>query len=305
MCEKNNIINVTYLILLDIVLITGYTILCDSNIPWSHNRYSKHHIMSRLAKKNRVIFVDPPRAPGIQVREFGLSALAGHIWRPESEDLMVLTPTRLPWVSKFDFMVNTADPRFFISQIKRALDRFDPRTLVLFLGNPWNTHLLSAFPDAACTLYHCSDNFPALFPGSFAERIREHEQEMLRKVDVVIAVNAILFKKCHAVNHDTVMLKHGVDERFYYDPQMTGVIPDDLTRIRKPIAGFIGSIDDTIDFTLMALILEKHKDVSFVFIGPVTVKSNNLLQQLQHHDNFHYLGVKKWINLPAYLSTTP
>ena len=40
-------------------MIEGKLVICDSNVPWHGNRYSKHHLMSRLARHNDVVFMNP------------------------------------------------------------------------------------------------------------------------------------------------------------------------------------------------------------------------------------------------------
>ncbi|GEM_PF-2894539 len=283
-------------------MIEGYTIVCDSNIPWNRNRYSKHHIMSRLAKKNRVIFVDPPRPLDAQVGEYGLAALAGRAWRPGNESLTVLSPSELPWKNKFDFVMNTADPKYFVAQIKHALGRYDPSKLILFLGNPWNTFLLDAFPDAACTVYHCSDNFPEIYSGQFRSVMENREKAMITNVTVPLAITEALFDKCKSMNTNAVLFKHGVDEHFYLQNQQPLSVPEDISRISPPIIGYVGMIDAGLDYNLLEYVVSQNAGRSFVFIGPVTDDCRERLKLLiDGNTNMHYLGAKPWTSLPAYL----
>ncbi|MRR10335.1 hypothetical protein EG831_09745, partial [bacterium] len=278
-------------------MIEGYTIICDSNIPWERNRYSKHHLMSRLARRNRVIFVDPPRPLGAQLRAHGPAALAGRRWRPAGEVLTVLTPSRLPWMNRFDFVVNSADPWYHTSQIKRVLGSDRRGKLVLFLGNPWNIHLLEAFPGTPCTVYHCSDDFPSMFAGPFQQRLADRELRLVRASDLVLTVSRPLLERWRRENPRTHLFPNAVDELFFR-PQRE---PDELSGLPRPIAGFAGSIDQRFDFDLVKAATERLGRMTFVFIGPVSPGMEPRWKDLAGRPNVRYLGSKPWHRLPGYL----
>jgi glycosyltransferase involved in cell wall biosynthesis len=283
-------------------MIENKIILCDSNIPWYHNRYSKHHIMSRLAKRNRVIFINPQVGffqylRKVQYNPFEFLRRTG---RPENESLEVFTPLAVPFRSKFDF-VHKIDPWYFARQIEGVLDDIKPQSLILFLGNPWNLFLLDYFKDCACTVYHCSDNFPALFDTPFAEKVAKREKEMISRADLVIAVSEPLMEKCLALNSNSYLVKHGVDEHFYIRRNGPLPVPEDLNKLPSPIIGFVGSIDLTIDYTLTARLLMENSDKNFVFIGPVDRRNEGDFEVLKRNKNLYYLGKKFWKDLPAYI----
>jgi len=277
-------------------------VLCDSNIAWHHNRYSKHHIMSRLAKKNKVIFVNPQVElfEYFKSNKYKLSKLLNRIERPKDESLDVFTPLAVPFRNKFDF-VHKIDPWYFRRQLKQVLGNVDLRKLILFLGNPWNVSLLDYFKDCACTVYHCSDNFPAFFEAPFAEKVAKREEEMISRVDLVIAVSEPLMEKCFALNSNSYLLKHGVDEHFYIQRDGPLPVPDDLKELPSPIIGFVGSIDMTIDYTLTAQVLAENGDKNFAFVGPVDRRNERDFEALRRNKNLYYLGKKFWKDLPAYI----
>lgn len=283
-------------------MIADKIILCDSNIPWYHNRYSKHHIMSRLAKENKVIFVNPQveLLEYLKSKKYNPIKLLNRMERPGDESLDVFTPLAVPFRNKFDF-VHKIDPWYFRRQLKQVLGTVDQKKLILFLGNPWNVSLLDYFKDCACTLYHCSDNFPALFDTPFAEKFAKREEEMISKCDLVIAVSEPLMEKCLALNNNSYLLKHGVDEHFYIQIDKPLPVPDDLKKLASPIIGFVGSIDPTIDYTLTARLLTENSDKNFVFIGPVDRRNEGDFEVLKRNKNLYYLGKKFWKDLPAYI----
>lgn len=283
-------------------MIENKTIICDSNIPWYHNRYSKHHLMSRFAQKNRVIFVNPQIDLFYYLRTVGYNPFRffRRTHQPEGEELTVFTPLAVPFRNKFDF-VHKIDPRYHGHQIKRVLGNVDMEKLVIFLGNPWNIFLLDYFESCSCSIYHCSDNFPALFSGSFREKIAKREDEIIKRADIVICVSEQLFNKCIKLNPNSYIVMHGVDEKFFWENIKDLSEPLDLRCISHPRVGFIGSIDATIDFDLLRYIADKMKHVQFVFIGSVDELNKKDFADVCAYKNVHHLGKKSWQILQYYI----
>src|SRR5690606_19644260 len=65
-----------------------------------------------------------------------------------------------------------------------------------------------------------------------------------------------------------------------------------------PIVGYYGVIDERINLQLIKETAEMLPEVSFVMIGPLAKISDDDLPQ---SPNIHYLGMKTYEDLPAYL----
>jgi UDP-galactopyranose mutase len=75
--------------------------------------------------------------------------------------------------------------------------------------------------------------------------------------------------------------------------------PADQEELPRPRLGFYGVIDERFDIELLDRVAEMRPDWSFVMVGPV-VKIDPA--DLPKRPNIHYLGGKKYEQLPAYLS---
>lgn len=94
------------------------------------------------------------------------------------------------------------------------------------------------------------------------------------------------------------LVSNGVDlKRFVYKKQ--NYIPDDLSRIKKPIVGFGGKITQLLDTELINNILRDTPDVSFVFVGQLLDK--DVFKKISKQPNFHYLGDKHYDLYPNYV----
>jgi len=67
----------------------------------------------------------------------------------------------------------------------------------------------------------------------------------------------------------------------------------------RPVFGYVGVIDERMDLDLLAESARMRPEWQFVMIGPVVKISETALPR---GENIHYLGSKKYAELPAYLS---
>ena len=75
-----------------------------------------------------------------------------------------------------------------------------------------------------------------------------------------------------------------------------------LRYIRKPIAIYVGTLANWVDYDLLNYVANKNKNISFVLIGYThTMAPQSKLQELFKLDNIYYLGYKKFELLPYYI----
>jgi glycosyltransferase involved in cell wall biosynthesis len=100
--------------------------------------------------------------------------------------------------------------------------------------------------------------------------------------------------------HDSVHLfPSSVDRNHFGKARNTLSQPDDQADINRPRLGFYGVLDERFDTELLSEIAEMRPDWSFIMVGPVVKISED---DLPKGPNIHYLGSKKYEQLPAYLS---
>ncbi|MDA2936022.1 glycosyltransferase [Patescibacteria group bacterium AH-259-L05] len=74
---------------------------------------------------------------------------------------------------------------------------------------------------------------------------------------------------------------------------------DDIKGIPRPIVGYVGTIQNRADIDLIEYIASKHKDKSFVFVGPVWKEA--AIKKLKSYTNVYFLGRKPYTLVPAYI----
>ncbi len=287
------------------------TIIIAANAEWDWDtRINCHHIASRLADKNRVVFVDTIGGRTPAPRELGkvfrrLRRIVGGVRRVR-ENLTVVAPFVIPIYNDFFRRVNTA---LVALQIHRALPRGARPILWLFL--PSLVGLVGRFREKL-VIYHCVDEHAAN-PNVPAAQVRAWEKQLLARADLVFTTSNTLYESKRAFNAHTYYLPNVADtEHFARARAESRVLPDDLRDIPYPIAGYIGNISAyKMDFDLLARVARQRPDWSFVLIGPIgrgdpsTSISNPspALRACLQSPNLHLLGARPYADIPRYVAT--
>jgi glycosyltransferase involved in cell wall biosynthesis len=150
--------------------------------------------------------------------------------------------------------------------------------------------------DLSC--YHIDDEY------TFSENeqpISEQEARLAGRVDQVFIHSPGLLEKKGMLNPSTAFVPNGVDYQAYVTPRSE---PEDLMPIPHPRIGYVGRIKRQLDLDLLVNLAERHKDWSWVFVGPCQAQSLDgkaaLIKKLFGMPNVFALGAKPVSDLPAY-----
>jgi hypothetical protein len=183
-----------------------------------------------------------------------------------------------------------------VRQAKQMLLDRGCETVVLYLWRPTFTSALDMIShDLSC--YHIDDEYSF----STVERpIDKDEAELLKRVGQVFIHSPALWEKKSRMNPHSLFVPNGVD---YAQFAETRVEPDDLKQISHPRMGYIGVIQSTVNWALMEHLVMRHREWSFVFIGPrgfLEPEDQAHVNQLGRFPNAHFLGGKPVQALGAY-----
>jgi glycosyltransferase involved in cell wall biosynthesis len=146
-------------------------------------------------------------------------------------------------------------------------------------------------------VYDCMDELTA-FAGA-PVTMREHEQELLSIADVVFTGGQTLYeykRHCHSNVH---AFPSSVDVAHFATARKIEHDPDDQASIPHPRLGFFGVIDERLDIDLLARVAQLRPDWHLILIGPIAKIDP---ASLPLASNIHYLGPKKYEELPSYLA---
>ena len=238
--------------------------------------------MSRFAGERRVIFWEEPEAalpdcqPALGVRTCAETGV------------IVVTPSLPEGLS--------AEERE--ATLKRLLDGYlagERMPLIRWYYTPMMLPF-SRHIEAATTVYDCMDEL-ANFKFAPPELL-SLEQELLDIADVVFTGGYSLYEAKKDRHPNIHPFPSSVDRLHFAQARATTEEPVDQAALPRPRVGFYGVVDERMDLALIAALADAHPEWSVAIVGPVVkIDPADLPQRL----NLHYLGGKKYEELPAYL----
>jgi len=252
-------------------------VLCFSHLRWNFVFQRPQHVMTRLAKRRAVLYVEEP--------EFVSDAKPHYEEQHPSPGVTVLRPV-LPSTEKE--RAEREQRRLIDARLKQdGISEF-----IAWYYTPMAMAYSPAIP-AALSVYDCMDEL-SMFAFAPPE-LRERERQLFATADVVFTGGKSLYyskRKYHANVH---CFPSAVDAAHFAAPAAE---PEDLKTAGKPRFGFYGVVDERFDIPFLKTIAELQPQWQFIVVGPV-VKIDEL--QLPRAGNIHYTGGRSYSELPAYL----
>jgi UDP-galactopyranose mutase len=125
------------------------------------------------------------------------------------------------------------------------------------------------------------------------------EAELMGRADLVFTGGQSLYEAKKNRHRRIFPFPSSVDVAHFSKARAPQADPDDLARIPHPRLGFFGVIDERMDLDLLAAVAAQRPEWHFVLLGPVVKIDPAVLPRLP---NIHYLGMKSYAQLPAYLA---
>jgi len=278
--------------------LSGESIVCFAGEDWwYHHPHSKNHILKRLAKHNRVLFVNSITMglPSIsdpdffhKIRRKFRSYLR---WlRKAPEGLWVMTPINVPLYGWS--VVRALNRLLLVLQLRLVMFFLNLRRPIVWVAIPTAADLVNSL-GAKLLVYQVSDKYDVNEDSALSRTvIRDMDSRLKQRAAVVMYSGRKLYEE--AETRHRYFLEQAVDyERFANLPG--GDAPADIAAIPRPVLGYVGAADwYTMDVPLIEHVAKARPDWHWVFIG---AKSN--VVQLSA-PNIHFLGSKPYSELPRY-----
>jgi glycosyltransferase involved in cell wall biosynthesis len=279
-------------------MLEGNDIICFSN-DWDGDPLSKKHIALRLAKKNRVLWVNSTgnRNPTASVRDFrrALKKLGQYCTgcRRVENNIYVFSPLVIPFHgSRAARWMNRWILAWSLRRACRKLSFYKPIT--------WS--FVPSSGDVAGSLgeqfviYHCVDEY-AQFTGTDKTAILAMERRLIEKSNLVFVSSGRLHETKRRYNPNTFLVTHGVDVAHFRNACLPATAaPEDCLDLRHPVIGFFGLIADWVDLEVIRYLAASRPEWSLLLIGDVQTD----VSALREMPNVHLLGRRNYQSLPAY-----
>lgn len=268
-------------------------IVCISHLRWDFVWQRPQHILSRLAKEGRVLFVEEP-VTDINAKEPHLEIVpARHA--PGVKIIKLHQPAQEHyWIGHGDPQTQEAYNRLLLDYLQT--EGFSNPTLWMY--TPMGLEFVDR-TEHSLLVYDVMDQLAA-FKGA-PPNLLKNEETLLRRADVVFTGGASLYRAKLPYNENTHLFPSGVEIEHFAQaasPQDLEV-PADIAAIQKPVLGYYGVIDERMDLPLLEHLAQSHPEWNLVILGPVIKISQ---EDLPKASNIYYPGMKTYDELPSYLA---
>jgi UDP-galactopyranose mutase len=256
-------------------------LVCLSHLRWDFVYQRPQHLLSRCAEGRRAFFFEEPVYDGgplrLEVKERGR--------------VRVVVP-HLPEGLTSDVGREAAQR----SMVERMLADYGVKDYVLWYYTPMALQFTRHLRPRA-VIYDCMDELTA-FQGA-SPLLRGLESELMLRADLVFTGGQSLYEAKRDRHPRVYAFPSSIDAAHFRAAREIAEEPADQTSIPHPRLGFFGVIDERLDIGLLEEVARMRPEWQLVMIGPV-VKIDPAM--LPRRDNIHYLGMKSYDELPAYLS---
>jgi glycosyltransferase involved in cell wall biosynthesis len=272
---------------------------------WEDLWQSRHQIMLALAQNHKVLFVSPPFSVSevLARPEEGALPKSGLIHRQANLRTLVFPKFlfqtyRFPRIEKLMSHLRQM-------QVRRVLRKCGFQDTVLFIWHPQFAQLVGTVGEAL-TCYYVDDEFSA-YAGDSEQRAQEilkQEDELLRRVDLVFANGSVLLAAKNKYGNAISVPMTADFELFSRSRLPETQVPQDLEAIPHPRIGYIGNLNDKVDFALLGQLAAARSNWSFLLVGPTNIRSADVRSDfgaLQRLPNVFLLGTKPRESLPNYI----
>lgn len=262
------------------------TLIVFSHLRWNFVFQRPQHLLTRLSKYYKIVFVEEPVNTGSVFIEAtqadnNITVVVPHTvedgWGFNDKQIAVIGPMVKGWVEEHVDITDGYGIWFYTPQAYPLKHAFGPDFVIFDVMDE-----LSMFAHAPAEL-------------------KAREKELLETADLVIAGGPSLARAKQAVRPDTLSLPSCVDAN-HYSPERAAQleaenhVEDQLEHdIPHPRIGFFGVIDERLDIDLVAAIADANPRWHVVMVGPVVKIDPATLPQ---RDNIHYLGSQPYSLLP-------
>ncbi len=317
----------------------GRDIVCVGFADWDNDlQTNQHHLMKRLARENRVLFVESlglrrPQLAGRDVRRIARRVVRGLGGARGVEGFAEAVPDRPGEPGTRTGFAETVPDRPGKPGTRTGLSVLSPLVLPLH-GNPLarrlNAWLLprlvrraartlgmerpilwSYVPQAEVLIdslgpelvvYHCVNDIAAQ-PGIDAASFRAAEARFAGRADLVLASAPSLATRLGELSECVLYVPNVADTELFSRTLQDGPVDGAMAQLRRPRIVFTGALVTTkLDMGLLCVLAETRREWSFALVGPTGPGDPRAdMSALAAQPNVHLLGARPYEALPEVL----
>jgi glycosyltransferase involved in cell wall biosynthesis len=288
------------------VRLRGLDIVCVGFAEWDVVVWTnQQHLMSRLARENRVLFVESLGLRRPQLASHDVTRILRRLSRGLSpprttpEGVHVLSPVVLPLHGSA--AARAINRRLLRPTMGRGMRRLGLSRPLLWAYVPQAEEVLEVL-DPGRVVYHCVDDIAAQ-QGVDATSFRAAEERFARRADLVLASAPALAERMRSLSENVLYAPNVADTSMFATALEDGPVDHALAELPRPRIVFQGAVVATkLDVSLLVSLARLRRAWSVVLVGPKGLGDPRTdVSALEQEPNVHLLGPRAYDELPAVL----
>jgi glycosyltransferase involved in cell wall biosynthesis len=266
-------------------------IIVHSHLRWDFVWQRPQQLLSRLAQRNQVLFVEEP----IYLDDVASARLDLSLPMERVHRAVPMLPATLR--GQYDESIVTV--RELVRRqiaVDGALGGMFARPIQWFYTPMPAPAMIGAFGERA-VVYDCMDELSKFrfAPAQLVDR----ERYLMSSADVIFAGGFKLSQSKAKYHTNVHFFGCGVDVAHFATARAADVVvPREIASLTRPVIGYYGVIDERIDYDLLRTLAASLPEAELVMVGPVVKVDPNELPQAH---NIHWLGQRRYAELPAHV----
>lgn len=291
-------------------MIKDLDIICLSTVPWDYLKIANQQTMIRLARENRVLFIERPVSLGGIFHDKKKLADSIKLWKKGiryQEGLYTFMPPPLfPWGAKSlaSTYFNSGVILNLLPKLVKKLGFKDP---ILYSYLPY-AGLISDHINKRAFFYDVIDEHSA-FPFVNVFMMNKLDKKTAMKASAIMAISHNLVDKRKKWNPNTFWMPIGAEtelfahssggskqEKVSFRISIDGKREENI-ELKRPIIGYYGGIDTRFDTEMVYLAAQNMKKASFILVGPINPGAD-ARERLSGLSNVFFPGPKPYKEIP-------
>ncbi len=277
-------------------------IICLSTTNWHPLPTRKQQVMSRL-KDARILYFEPPvtyaaplKDPAARERLTAHKADGEHI--TDAITVYAMPPV-LPLYNR-NRTINKLNQRKLGAFVKRIAEKHGFVDPVLWVYSPAYADIVPYIPHSSL-VYDCVDRHSAYQGLIDVQVVDGMEADLAKQAQTVFATAKGLYETLKTYNDKTYLVPNGANfDLFHKAADDKLPFPDALFNVKPPVLGFVGALQECIDYQLVAYAAKQKPEWTFLFLGKALPNAD--LSILRGIPNVHFLGLIPHKQLPNYMA---
>lgn len=266
-------------------------IICFSDVYWDSIWQRHQNLLTRFPENWKILFIEPTALP-ILLKQ------PKRIFLRKEKNITIASLPSLPLMDRIR-KLQWINDYLILLWLRYILMRENIKDPILFYYEPRFSSFIGKLNEKL-VVYDCIDDKLAF--SNVPKWMKIYLDILIEKSHLIFVTSFNLYRKIAEKRKDNVyLIGNGVDVALFKKAMTDIAIPEDVKELKKPIVGYVGAIDEWLDFDLIKTIATAYHDISIVLVGPVLPKAKKEVNVLKKINNIFFVGKKSYDMLPEYL----